>query len=306
MSQQLSTIFLYDITKIDCGLFDPATGISGQSWIVDLAVSGVPDENGFIHDFSDLKKIVRKTLKSTVDHALILPILSKTVEYQDSPEGETWRLLSQESRNSQPLVWQYTCPKGGVFPIRALYLDKESITHEITKSLRHRLPSHIREMRVTLREEDLDPTEAYFRYTHGIPSHEGQCQQLFHGHKSRIEIYLNDKRRPDLEHFVASDILGHSVHITNSQQIVSDPIEAGVRPEPGESPVNIKYKSSCGTFSAQIPRHKVFAVEGETSIESITRQIAIVLRTKLEPQSNLRVRCFEGIDKGAEYQVSVP
>ena len=81
-------LFVKDVDRIDCSIFDPSTGITGQSWHVDIAIEGELDENGFVHDFSLVKSLVKETLKSSVDHALIIPIKSKYIEFKESDSEE--------------------------------------------------------------------------------------------------------------------------------------------------------------------------------------------------------------------------
>ena len=80
--ERFGRLFIQDVDKIDCAIFDPSVGVVGQSWYVDITVSGQLDSNGFVYDFSHLKKLVKQVLKASLDHTLIIPVQSKLVHYQ--------------------------------------------------------------------------------------------------------------------------------------------------------------------------------------------------------------------------------
>lgn len=292
------SLFLNDITKLDCALFDHGNGVLGYSWHVDITLSGVLDANGFVYDFSLLKNLVRQTLKTSVDHALIIPVGSQSVLYAETAEGEHWTLETRGKGGSAPFKWEYTCPKGAVYPIRCVALTPAIIEQEFARLLKHRLPATITDIRVKLRAETAAPTEAMFRYTHGITGHQGLCQRLFHGHKSRIEVYIGEDRRPDLEHMVVSDVFGQNVHFATPAQLKNcEPWTLSTRGQVGQS-VDLSFKGTLGSYSATIPADHVFLVEQETSIECVSRAVAQVLRKKLPKAEVIRAICYEGIGKG--------
>jgi len=297
-----STLFIRDVTRVDCALFDASLGIVGQSWHVDLSVSGALDDNGFVYDFSPLKSLVSQVLKSTVDHALLIPVGSQMVQYSETANGEQWRFHAKARMSKTDCTWDYQCPKGAVFPIRAIALRTAIVEQEISRLLRHRLPESIRQISIKLREEKTKPTEATYRYTHGIKGHSGLCQRLFHGHKSRIEVHIGDERRPDLEHFVAREVFGANVHIATPDQVKSGRGEIGVRSKSDE-PITLAFAGSLGSYEATLPANRIFFVERETSVECIARQVALLIKREEAPKERVRIVCFEGINKGAVAEV---
>lgn len=296
--EDTSTLFIRDVTKLDCALFDATHGIIGQSWHVDLTVSGHLDENGFVCDFGPLKRLVKQTLDGTLDHALLIPVGSQMVQYSETEVGEHWRLRAKDRLTGTDCTFDYQCPKGAVFPIRAIALKSNIVEQEFAKILRHRLPESVVQIGIKLRDEDLKPTEATFRYTHGIRGHSGLCQRLFHGHRSRIEVFVADERRPDLEHYIAREVFGSNVHIASPSQIKSGPYEIGTRLKSTE-PVTLAFAGTLGNYEGTIPANRIFVVERETSIECITRELAKLIKREEKLSAPVRVVCYEGIHKGA-------
>jgi 6-pyruvoyl-tetrahydropterin synthase len=293
-----STLFVRDVGKIDCALFDPSQGITGQSWHVDVWLTGTLDENGFVFDFSPLKSLIKQTLSSTLDHSLIIPVQSQSVQYGESEWGERWTLRSKARGEAKETRWEYQCPKGSVFPIHSVSLKTSVIEAEFSRILRHRLPATVLGLAVKLREEAIATTEASYRYTHGIQGHNGLCQRLFHGHRSRIEVFIGEERRPDLEHYIAREIFTSSIHIASLNQIKSGSGEIGRR-SASDAPITLGYAGTLGSYEATMPANRLFFVEAETSIEAIARELARVIKREEKTNDIVKVVAYEGIDKGA-------
>jgi len=221
------------------------------------------------------------------------------VQYSEFGVGERWTLKSKSRGEGREARWEYSSPKGSVFPVHTVALKTANIEQEFGRILRHRLPPSVHHLAVKLREESIAPTEASYRYTHGITGHNGLCQRLFHGHRSRIEIYIGEERRPDLEHFVVREIFGTNVHIATLDQIKSGNGEIGQRGKT-DAPLTLSYAGSLGSFEATLPANRVFFVEGETSVESLAREVARLIKREEKPSEKVRAVCYEGIDKGAE------
>ncbi|MCX6123977.1 MAG: 6-carboxytetrahydropterin synthase [Proteobacteria bacterium] len=293
-----STLFVKDVGKIDCALFDPSLGIIGQSWHVDVWLTGALDENGFVFDFSPLKSLIKQTLASTLDHSLIIPVQSQSVQYNESEAGERWVLRSKARGEAKETKWEYLCPKGSVFPVHSVSLKTGVIEAEFARILRHRLPQTVLGLAVKLREEPISTTEASYRYTHGIQGHNGLCQRLFHGHRSRIEVYVAEERRPDLEHFIAREIFSSNIHIATINQIKSGVGEIGRRGS-NDAPVVLNYAGTLGIYEAILPSNRLFFVEFDTSIEAIAKELAKVIKREEKTNEVVKVIAYEGIDKGA-------
>ncbi|HYX34034.1 MAG TPA: 6-carboxytetrahydropterin synthase [Oligoflexus sp.] len=299
--ERFGRLFINDVDKIDCAIFDPSVGVVGQSWYVDITVSGQLDSNGFVYDFSHLKKLVKQVLKSSLDHTLIIPVQSKLVHYQETDRGELWRLQAKSRLTGVNSEWSYLCPKGAVYPIRSVQVTREIVEQECSRLVRHRLPEEIHSVEIHLRKEEERAGYSFFRYSHGITGHEGLCQRLFHGHRSVVEVYVADERRHDLEQWLAHEVLGSIVHIASMSQLVNPAadLRPGVRSE-HQTPLTIAYEASKGHYEATVPANRVFLVEGETSIESIAQELARLIGNEgVDLGVPIKVKCFEGIGKGA-------
>jgi hypothetical protein len=59
------------------------------------------------------------------------------------------------------------------------------------------IPGDIEKLHVSLNTELIGG--AFYHYSHGLKKHNGNCQRIAHGHRSKIEIFVNGTRQPEME-----------------------------------------------------------------------------------------------------------
>lgn len=299
---QQGSIFIKQITNVDLSVFDSELGIIGYSFHAHIKAHGILDETGFVYDFSLLKKSAQQFLKNSIDHTLVIPTEANEVSFQDMGENGKWRLTSSANTVDEK-SWDYISPKGSVFPITGKEFDVEKLEIQLSKQIMKTLPVSISSIELTLEEEHIEESATSFRYTHGLPLHKGQCQRLFHGHKSRLEVYVDGKKNKSLEDYLVTDLLGQHVHIACLNQVISGHLEEGKRLHTSSSSTHLGYTSDYGRFEAHIPSSRIFTVKNVTSVETIVWQLAKHLKEEKKVPGKIKVICYEGINKGAEIEI---
>ncbi|MDB2447205.1 6-carboxytetrahydropterin synthase [bacterium] len=284
------TLFIKELDILDCAVYSEEHGIIGTSWHVDVEVEGQLDENGFVYDFSHTKKLVKNTLKNTLDHALILPSKNKNIDLSESGGTVNLSITTPES------TWKYKAPKQAIYTVEDATVNAETVSREAEKVILKDLPDTVVSVKVRLYEEEVTDGSSIFRYTHGLPHHKGLCQRLFHGHRSKIVVLKNDVKCLESEELIANSWFNKNVHIAEPGQFKSKPWDVYTRGSKGEYAV-LSYEAEEGYFEAEIPAEKVFIVEQATSIESIAQGLCKVLKNN-SPESNFTVIPHEGINKG--------
>lgn len=287
---ETGALFVNELDILDCAILDPVYGFIGASWFVDIEIEGKLDKNGFVYDFSLTKKIVKETLKNTLDHALILPKVSKDL----SVEIDAKQMLVKCNIGGNS--WTYKCPTNAVFFIDGDSVDSKSIARTAEKVIMAHLPETVSNIRIVLREEQGTTDDSFFRYTHGLPFHSGLCQRLFHGHRSKVAIENNGSIDKDLQKYVATNLFQTMIHIADQSQFKTH-FWSNYSSGPEGSHTTLAYESEEGYFEATMPSNKIFTVEQATSIESIARGVHKCISEKFTA-NNLRVRISEGINKG--------
>lgn len=284
-------MFVRDIDHLDCAVFDPDLGILGATWHVDVELSGELDDNGFVFDFGKVKKKFKQVLKETLDHSLVVPR-----HYSGLKINEDGNDLNLEMITKNQERWAYSCPRSAVYFLPAQTPSPDELAKALEYEMASFLPSNVSELRVSLREESIPKEEGVFQYTHGLVHHDGGCQRLFHGHRSRIEIFRGKTRAYDLERTISEDFFSNTIHLVSIEQVsgACPPfLEKGKR---GDS-LFLSYKAREGQFKAEIPAHKAILLNQSTSIESLAQNLADFLSNK-KHEPNVLVRCYEGINKG--------
>lgn len=280
-------------------------GIYGWSWALDMELRGVLDQNGFVFDFSHAKSQGKEVVKEVADHKLIVPILCPGVRLFTLGNE---RQLKLQAKNGD--TWAYSCPADAITEVPEPEITTAAVERLLARRMLEVFPKNITGVTITLRDEALAEGDLTYCYTHGLPQHAGLCQRLFHGHRSRLEVWVGAKRQKDLEAVLHRDFfLGGSLHIASRSQLTdaarreSIPLanEPGRAAAAGPAGLTLSYAGSRGNYHGQVPRSRLKILDHETSIECIAQSAYEFLLNGFPALSrqDLRVAVFEGIDKGA-------
>ena len=183
----MATLFVENLTVADFSYLHPKRGMVGESWHVDLELSGELDQQGMVFDFGHIKKQIKHTIDDHVDHRLLIPADSDLIEHN-------------ERNDSISIEWQYpagrirmVAPEESVLLLPCTEISKANLTLHLMALIRDVVPDNVSEVRVFLREEHTG-TSPYYHYSHGLKKHDGNCQRIAHGHRSAIQIFENGRR----------------------------------------------------------------------------------------------------------------
>ncbi|MEJ2064945.1 MAG: 6-carboxytetrahydropterin synthase, partial [Reinekea sp.] len=190
----MNRLFVDNLTVIDFSFFHPVRGIVGESWIVDVELNGILNEEGMVFDFGHVKKLLKKAIDEGMDHTLVIPANLPGLTINET-DHET---ISIEYHHADQLKFAYQSPREAVFLIDS---DKVSVDRAkllLEEHLNNLVPANVTQVKLNLRTEEI--SSDFYHYSHGLKKHQGDCQRICHGHRSRIEIYRNDKRDVEMEH----------------------------------------------------------------------------------------------------------
>ena len=274
----MAKLFVEALTVIDCALLDCDRGLIGESWIVDLELGGELDNQGMVLDFSTVKKQIKQLIDAEVDHRLLVPTRAEA-------------LTLTKTANSTEIVFNsrvggivHHSPGEAICTINAARIDQQTVTDFLHQLLRERLPSNITSIGLVLRTEATD--EAYFHYCHGLKKHDGNCQRIAHGHRSRIEINIDGKRDPAMEREWANRWRDIYIATTEDETTLNN----------GQT--NLRYQAVQGEFQLALNPERVYWITGDSTIERLAQHLADQCKSTY-PNSEIDVRLFEGVHKGA-------
>ncbi|MBB6522862.1 6-carboxytetrahydropterin synthase [Pseudoteredinibacter isoporae] len=276
-------LFVDELTNVDFSFLHPDRGLLGETWLASTELDGALDEQGMVCDFGIVKKTLRNWLDETLDHCLLVPRHSPklTLLEEDEYISLRWRFGDQELSCRSPAQ--------AITLIDATEINAESVAEWSIQQLRALLPNTIERLSLDFSTEALGD-DAFYHYSHGLKKHAGNCQRIAHGHRSRIQIWRNGIRDKSLEQSWAQrwyDIyLGSDFDLSGDQN----------------GQLSFAYQSDQGHFDISLPAKCCELLPTDTTVEWIACYIAGQLQ-KAEPDASFKVRAFEGIGKGAVYQV---
>ena len=137
----------------------------------------------------------------------------------------------------------------------------------------------------SLRNEARDKA-VWIRYSHGLKKHNGNCQRITHGHRSRLEIIINGARDNALEKEWVKRL--DNIYIASREDLQQS----------SDGTSQFSYRADQGTFELSLPDSRAYLVDCDTTIEEIAQTLADAIASDA-PGQNVKVIAWEGVDKGA-------
>ncbi|WP_368173407.1 6-pyruvoyl tetrahydropterin synthase family protein [Aeromonas sp. R2-1] len=288
-------LFVRDLTVIDSSYLCERRGMVGESWLVDIEMSGELNEMSMLLDFGRVKKLIKSIIDEEVDHKLLVPTECPLVHVHALDNDESTVDLLRPGR-----AIHLRCPAQGFAFIPATQVDKESVTRYLLGVLAKRLPGNIKDLSLTLRQERIEG--AFYHYSHGLKKHDGNCQRIAHGHRSPIEILVNGERDEELEFNWAerwADIyLGtEEDRVALGELALSERAEASLK-EGDAHYIGFKYVAPQGLFQLAMPAAEVEMIDTDTTIELLAHYIAREVKKQVGDKF-VKIVAYEGVGKGA-------
>ena len=278
----MNQLFVNDLTVIDFSYFDNQRGILGESWIVDIELSGELDEQGMVFDFGHVKKRIKAIIDEELDHRFVISNCAKEFKLTelDNETTLTWKNVTG--------CYEHVSPANAIVVMDEKTINKKAVKEYLEQILIGSLPKNVESVKLTLRDEHIDG--AYYHYSHGLKKHEGNCQRIVHGHRSRIEILENSQRSETLEDYWSACF--RNIYIGTREDTAAE-IECDGKPH-----TVFTYRANQGRFSLTLPSKRVYLFDTDTTVELIASHIAEEC-LKQNPGNHYLVRAFEGVGKGA-------
>ncbi|MDV5167813.1 6-pyruvoyl trahydropterin synthase family protein [Photobacterium rosenbergii] len=286
-------LFVRDLTVIDASYLCQQRGMVGESWILDVVMSGELNEMSMVLDFSRVKKQIKQIVDEFVDHRLIVPSQNNAIRTAVTKPGyATVDLL----RGDKSL--HLHCPEQAYCFIDDSEVTIESVTRHIYKVLEGKLPENVQGLELTLRHEPIPGP--FYHYSHGLKKHDGNCQRIAHGHRSPVELLVNGKRDLSLEQQWAErwqDIyLGSTEDECTLEELSLSEFAAGLTSKTHHA---FRYTAPQGEFELAIARSDVEMIETDTTVELLAQYIAEQVSVSVTSGSSVDVIAYEGVGKGA-------
>lgn len=288
-------LFVNDLTVMDFSYLCPKRGMVGESWIVDIILDGGLNDESMVQDFGIVKKQLKKLIDDYVDHKLVIPADYANVKIaHDQTEGRVQVDFAYDLENRQDASIHLLCPPEAYAFVYAPEVDKDSVTSYLKDVIKTHLPENVHGIDIMLREEEIN--SPFYHYTHGLKKHDGNCQRIAHGHRSKIMIMENGQRSEQRESEWAARWA--DIYIGTKEDVVS-PEQLQVRIDKSrlDNHYCFAYEASQGRFEMAIPKDACEIIAYDSTVECLAQYVLEILS---EPtNTNFVVRAYEGVGKGA-------
>lgn len=287
-------LFVNDLTVIDFSYCCSKRGIVGESWIVDVLLDGSLNEMSMVLDFAVVKKQIKAIIDDAVDHKLLLPINNKMIECSASSINEDHEFVDVFSDRAHYFLQS---PKCAFAKVESEEIDIASVTKHLTTIILKELPKNVQGLTLTLRPENIDGD--FYHYTHGLKLHDGNCQRIAHGHRSKINFFMNNQRSTDLEHFWCQRwediyIASEDDRVSKSDIQLSDKAKENFT----KDHEYFSYLAPQGRFDIAVDKSVLEVVDCDSTVELLADYIARQI-SHAKPSQTIKVIAYEGVGKGA-------
>jgi 6-pyruvoyl-tetrahydropterin synthase len=278
----MACLFVEQLCVIDCAWLHTAHGLLGDSWIVDLELEGGLDDQGMVFDFGLVKPLVKQVIDNKIDHRLLVPLHSTALEFEASGDevGITFGYGDAQLCHRSPAEALCTLD---VAEVSIMAIEKRLVAE-----IEAVMPANVTGIRVSLREEDIPGS--WYRYAHGLKQHEGNCQRIAHGHRSRVEIFRDGQRSEACERWLSER--WRDVYLGCEKDVVEETILAG------KPCYHFAYGAPQGNFELILEKARCELLTTESTVECIAAHVAGLLKER-DPSAGYQVRAYEGVRKGA-------
>jgi 6-pyruvoyl-tetrahydropterin synthase len=279
-------LFVDNLTNVDFSYLDDQRGLVGETWLASVLLDGGLDQTSMIWDFGVVKKVLRNWLDDQLDHRLLVPTKSERLTYSINNDRIS---LSWNFGNDNVLTME--APLEAVALIDAEEINEQTASTWSIRQLSSYFPDNLEHIQLSFEAEEINA--AYYHYSHGLKKHDGNCQRIAHGHRSRIQIWSDGSRDRDLENNWADR--WSDIYIGSEEDLVS--ISSDDKPT-----MHFAYDAPQGHFELTLPKSVCYLMPTDTTVECIAAHIAQVLHDE-EPSRRITVKAFEGLNKGAIFEV---
>jgi 6-pyruvoyl-tetrahydropterin synthase len=282
-------LFVRDLTVIDASYLDATRGFVGESYQVDIVLQGSLNEQSMILDFSSVKKQIKAIIDTEVDHKLLVPHASENCSVVfDSQRTQVNFKLTDNS------VIQLKCPNEAYCLLESETISAALLETYLEQVILLQLPDNILDLEVKLRNEKIDTP--YYHYTHGLKKHNGNCQRIAHGHRSKIDIFIDDIYNKALVKDWANR--WHDIYLASRDDVVDKSDLSFIVIKNEMDKLCTAYHAPQGYFELLMPAHKAEVLPRDTTVEELANFICEQIKARMGDKK-VTVYAYEGIGKGA-------
>lgn len=285
-------LFVNDLTVMDFSYLCPERGMVGESWIVDVILDGDLNEESMVLDFGKVKKQLKYLIDEYIDHKLLVPVEHT---FSDVRRDSVTDRVNVDFMRPQGRSIHLSCPAEAYAFVYSPTVTMDSVSAYLKDVIATHLPDNVEGIELMLRAEVIN--SPYYHYTHGLKKHDGNCQRIAHGHRSKVIVFEEQSESLVWEEYWAKR--WSDIYIGSEEDLVELS-----QTDFAESQIDFTqhyifaYESSQGRFELLIPKAESEVITTDTTVECLA-QYMVSEQKRLNPELSFKVLAFEGVGKGA-------
>jgi 6-pyruvoyl-tetrahydropterin synthase len=285
-------LFVNDLTVMDFSYLCPERGMVGESWIVDIILDGGLNEESMVQDFGIVKKQLKRLIDDYVDHKLVIPAENANVNIaHDQTLGRVQVDFSFGATNKGIHL---LCPPEAYAFVYDTNVNMASVNAYLKDIIKTHLPENVQGIDIFLRAEHID--SPFYHYTHGLKKHDGNCQRIAHGHRSKVVIMEDGQRNSAREQYWAERWADIYIGTKEDLVRVNDlSLNANIN---DQQHYCFAYEASQGQFEMAIDKSVCEIIDYDSTVECLAQHMLEQL-CDMSSSSKFLVSAFEGVGKGA-------
>jgi 6-pyruvoyl-tetrahydropterin synthase len=285
-------LFVNDLTVMDFSYLCPMRGMVGESWIVDVILSGDLNEESMVLDFGKVKKQLKHLIDEYIDHKLLVPVEHQYSRVEHDEKSD--RVKVDFMRPSNKSI-HLNCPAEAYAFVYSENVTMPSVSDYLKDVIATHLPENVAGIELNLRAEVINTP--FYHYTHGLKKHDGNCQRIAHGHRSKVVVFENQQQSSKCQEYWAKRWC--DIYIGSNEDIVdiNETVFSLLYADPKQHHV-FAYESSQGRFELAIPKSESEMIATDTTVECLAQFMADEHK-RLDNNSEFKVLAYEGVGKGA-------
>ena len=283
-------LFVRDLTVIDASYLDAKRGFVGESYQVDVVLQGSLNEQAMLLDFSSVKKQIKVIIDAEVDHKLLVPHASPNCSVKIAEE----RTQVDFKLNDNAII-QLKCPNEAYCLLESEEINIELLETYLEHVILLQLPENISGLEIKLRNEQIETP--YYHYTHGLKKHNGNCQRIAHGHRSKIDIFINDIYSEELVKDWANR--WQDIYLVSQSDIIDKSDLSFIVIKNEIDKLCTAYHSPQGYFELLMPAYMTEVLPKDTTVEELATYICEQIKSRVGSDDEVTIYAYEGIGKGA-------
>lgn len=282
-------LFVNDLTVMDFSYLCPTRGMVGESWIVDVLLDGALNDESMVQDFGLVKKDLKALIDEYVDHKLLVPAEH---EYSHISRDQSNGKVQVDFNRPEGSI-HLNCPDEAYAFVYSSQVNMASVSQYLKEVIAIHLPNNVAGIELHLRAEVIDGD--YYHYTHGLKKHEGNCQRIAHGHRSKVLVFENQQPAEHWQAYWANR--WRDIYIGSSEDLV-DLEQTAFKLANENAHYIFAYESSQGRFELAIPKGATEIIQTDSTVECLAQFMVEQVKSKSKA-SEVKLLAFEGVGKGA-------